>query len=73
VTREMKLRLLSPLLSMALGVLHRTSSFAYMPWSSVVRRQGLEPRTRGLRARDRDRAIADALDVLIVTARSGRA
>ena len=46
---ELVPRLLSALLSIGLRALQRRSTFAYMAWSSVVRRQGLEPRTRGLR------------------------
>jgi hypothetical protein len=47
--RDDALRLLSALLSTALETLQGTSPFGHMPWSEVVRRQGLEPRTRGLR------------------------
>jgi hypothetical protein len=46
---EFTVRLLSALLSTGLKTLQGTSPFGYMPWSWVVRRQGLEPRTRGLR------------------------
>jgi hypothetical protein len=44
-------RLLSALLSSALETTQGTWLFAYVPWSGRVRRQGLEPRTRGLRVR----------------------
>jgi hypothetical protein len=43
--------LLSALLSKVPGTTKGTWQESQMPWSDGVRRQGLEPRTRGLRVR----------------------